>query len=110
MSKMGQELIEAMQELIDYSENKIDLRITRLNISPVCDTISVEEIKAIRKKLGMSQSVFALVLGVSKRTVESWEVGRYTPDGAARRLISILQSDPAFPEKYGIVKRHAKIS
>ncbi|MCL1872555.1 MAG: helix-turn-helix domain-containing protein [Clostridiales bacterium] len=105
MSKMGQDLIEAMKELLDYSEGKIDLRTTKYNIFPVCDTISVEEIKETRKKLGMSQGVFAVVLGVSKKTVESWEAGRYRPDGAARRLISIMQRDPAFPEKYGIVQR-----
>ena len=50
MSKMGQELIEAMQELIDYSEEKIDLRTSKLNVYPVCDTISAEEIKETRKK------------------------------------------------------------
>jgi putative transcriptional regulator len=102
---MGQELIESMQELLDYSEGKIDLRTSRFSISPVCDTLSVEEIKDTRKKLGMSQGVFAIVLGVSKKTVESWEAGRYTPDGAARRLISIMQTDPSFPEKYGILQR-----
>jgi len=105
MSKMGQELIESMQELLDYSAGKIDLRTTKFSISPVCETISVEEIKETRKKLGMSQGVFALVIGVSKKTVESWEAGRYNPDGAARRLITIMQSDPSFPEKYGIVQR-----
>lgn len=105
MNRMGQDLIEAMQELLDYSEGKIDLHTSRLNISPVCDTISVEEIKETRKSLGMSQGVFALVLGVSKKTVESWEAGRYTPDGAARRLISMLQTDPSIPEKYGILLR-----
>jgi len=105
MSKMGQELIASMQELLDYSEGKIDLRTSKLNLSPVCDTISVEDIKETRKKLGMSQGVFAIVIGVSKKTVESWEAGRYTPDGAARRLISIMQTDPTFPEKYGIVQR-----
>jgi len=105
MSKIGQELIKAMQEVVDYSEGKIDLRTSKLNVSPVCDTISAEEIKTTRKSLGMSQSVFAIVLGVSKKTVESWEIGRYNPDGAARRLISIIQIDPAFPEKYGIVSK-----
>ena len=105
MSKMGQDLIESMQELLDYSDGKIDLRTSRLNLSPVCETISVEDIKDTRKRLGMSQGVFAIVLGVSKKTVESWEAGRYTPDGAARRLISIMQTDPTFPERYGIVQR-----
>ena len=105
MSTVGQELIKSMQELLDYSEGKINLRITKLNISPVCDFISVEDIKNTRKTLGMSQNIFAMVLGVSKKTVESWEAGRYSPDGAARRLITIIKSDPEFPEKYGIVQR-----
>ena len=105
MSTMGQDLIEAMQEALDHSEGKIDLRTSRFNITPVCETISVDEIKETRKKLGMSQGVFAIVLGVSKKTVESWETGRYAPDGAARRLITIMQSDPSFPEKYGIVQK-----
>jgi putative transcriptional regulator len=105
MSKMGQGIIEALRELADYSEGKIDLRTSRLNVSPVCETISVEEIKGTREKLGMSQGVFAIVLGVSTKTVQSWETGRYTPDGAARRLITMLRSDPALPEKYGIVRR-----
>jgi len=105
MSKMGKELIKSMQELVDYSEGKIDLRTSRFNISPVPETISADAIKDTRKNLGMTQGVFAVLLGVSKKTVESWETGRYKPDGAARRLITVLQSDPAFPEKYGIVSR-----
>jgi len=104
MSKVGQNLIQAMQELIGYAEGKIDLRTTRLNVSPVCETISAAEIKETRKKLGMSQSVFAIVIGVSKKTIESWEAGRYTPDGAARRLISIINYDPSFLKKYGIIQ------
>jgi len=108
MSKMGQELIQAMQELIDYSEGKIDLRTTRLNVTPVCETISATDIKETRKKLGMTQGVFAIVIGVSKKTVESWETGRYIPDGAARRLISMLNHDPSFLERYGIIQSDVK--
>jgi len=102
---MGQQLIEAMQEALDHSKGKIKLRTSRFGISPVCDTISVEEIKETRKKLKVSQGVFADVLGVSKKTVESWESGRYKPDGAARRLITMFQADPSLPEKQGILIR-----
>ena len=103
MSKMGQELNEAMQELLDYSEGKIDLRTSTYSLTPVCETLSADEIRETRKALGVSQGVFAVVLGVSKKTVESWETGRYTPDGAARRLITMLQADPALPQKHGIL-------
>ena len=105
MSKMGQELIAAVQEALDDAEGKIELRTTRLNVQPVRETISADEIKDIRRVMGLSQSMFALTIGVSRKTVESWETGRYMPDGAARRLISVLQADPAFPEKYGIINR-----
>jgi len=106
--KMGQELIQAMQELVDYSEGKIDLRTTRLNVTPVCETISATDIKETRKKLRMTQGVFAIVIGVSKKTVESWETGRYIPDGAARRLISMINHDPSFLERYGIIQSDVK--
>jgi putative transcriptional regulator len=102
---MGQDLIEAMREALDHSEGKVELRTSRMTVSPVCERISPDEIKATRKNLDMTQSTFAFVLGVSKKTVESWETGRYAPDGAARRLISVLQKDRSFPERYGIVNR-----
>ena len=108
MSKIGQELIEAMQELLDYSEGKIDLRTSTYNLTPVCESLSMDEIKETRKMLGVSQGVFAVVLGVSKKTVESWETGRYTPDGAARRLITMLQTDPTLPQKHGILVNQAE--
>jgi len=51
-------------------------------------------VKAIREKMGFSQDKFALVLGVSKRTVENWEQGRRHPTGAARSLLRIVAADP----------------
>jgi hypothetical protein len=44
MSKMGQELIESMQELVDYSEGKIDLQTSLANIPPVCDSNSSDDV------------------------------------------------------------------
>ena len=103
--RMGERLMAAAQEALDHSEGKIDLRVSQLPVSPVCETMTPDEIRAIRENLKMSQSVFALVIGVSKKKVESWESGRYKPDGAARRLITILQKDPDFPAKYDILRR-----
>jgi putative transcriptional regulator len=52
------------------------------------------EVKAIRERLGVSQDKFAVILGVSKRTVENWEQGRRHPTGAARSLLRIVAADP----------------
>jgi putative transcriptional regulator len=52
------------------------------------------EVKGIRENLGVSQEKFAMILGVSKRTVENWEQGRRHPTGAARSLLRIVEADP----------------
>ena len=52
------------------------------------------EVKAIRERMGVSQDKFAVILGVSKRTVENWEQGRRHPTGAARSLLKIVEADP----------------
>ncbi len=52
------------------------------------------EVKAIRDRLGVSQDTFAIILGVSRRTVENWEQGRRHPTGAARSLLRIVEADP----------------
>ncbi|MFC3152272.1 NadS family protein [Litoribrevibacter euphylliae] len=57
------------------------------------------EVKAIREKLGVPQEKFALLLGVSKRTVENWEQGRRHPTGAARSLLRLVEADPQYALK-----------
>ncbi|BFM15582.1 helix-turn-helix domain-containing protein [Maricurvus nonylphenolicus] len=52
------------------------------------------QVKDIRERLGVSQDKFAMILGVSKRTVENWEQGRRHPTGAARSLLRIVEADP----------------
>ena len=52
------------------------------------------QVKAIRAKTGLTQTRFADVLGVSKRTLENWEQGRRQPTGPARALLKILDADP----------------
>jgi putative transcriptional regulator len=63
------------------------------SISPVQD-FTPAEIRSIRQTLRLSQRMLADILGVHKRAVEAWEIGRKTPNGSARRLMAILQADP----------------
>lgn len=66
-------------------------KITRLAIKPI-ETISPEEIKAVRLANNVSQPVFAAVLNVSPNAVKSWEQGIRTPNGAALRMIDLIRS------------------
>jgi putative transcriptional regulator len=47
-----------------------------------------------RRQVGLSQSEFAALLGVSVRTLQDWEQGRREPSGAAKTLLRIAARNP----------------
>jgi putative transcriptional regulator len=53
-----------------------------------------EDIKALRKKAGVSQRTFAAMLGVSNRTLQDWEQGRRIPTGPAMNLLRLYEAMP----------------
>jgi len=56
--------------------------------------VPASPVARVRLKSGLSQSEFASVLGVSKRTLEQWEQGRREPSGAAKTLLRIAERHP----------------
>lgn len=48
------------------------------------------EIRRIRQRARMSQSVFAVMMGVGVSTVARWEQGSKKPSGASSRLLDII--------------------
>lgn len=47
-----------------------------------------------RASVGLSQSAFAALLGVSTRTLQDWEQGRRQPTGAAQTLLRVAERHP----------------
>ena len=56
--------------------------------------ISAKEIREIRFKVNLSQSVFAKLLNVSLSSVRQWEQGKRTPTGPTKVLLELLKKDP----------------
>ena len=56
--------------------------------------IKAPEIKRIREALQASQRDFALMIGVSTRTLQNWEQGRREPEGPARALLRVAARNP----------------
>ena len=52
------------------------------------------DIKGVREKLNVSQNEFAMMIGVSVRTLQNWEQGRRTPEGPAKALLRIASRNP----------------
>jgi putative transcriptional regulator len=52
------------------------------------------EVVRARSRLGLSQSKFAALLGISANTLKNWEQGRRQPTGAAKVLLKIAARYP----------------
>lgn len=51
-------------------------------------------VKSIRERLGLSQSRFAALMGVSARTLQNLEQGRREPEGPAKALLRVVDRQP----------------
>lgn len=83
---MFDELLTSVQEMDEIAAGK--KQPTRVFEYPE------PEVSRIRENTGLSQNQFALLIGVSKRTLENWEQGRRHPTGPAKALLRILEADP----------------
>ena len=52
------------------------------------------DVKQIRAKTRLSQAKFAVLIGVSPRTLQNWEQGHRHPTGPAKALLTIVDSNP----------------
>ncbi len=57
------------------------------------------DVRAIRRRLGFSQTEFARRFGFSVRTIQEWEQGRAIPDGPARILLRVIAKSPKLVER-----------
>ena len=99
------DIMSSLNELLDDAQGKqTDVVKHRLSIKEV-PTFTPEEIRDVRLEAGMTQWLFASTIGVSKKSVESWECGRCVPDGSARRLIGLIRDVPDFAYNLKLIEK-----
>ena len=57
--------------------------------------IDAYEIQKIRKKVKLSQNVFAKLINVSPSSVRQWEQGKRKPSGSTKVLLDLLRMKPS---------------
>lgn len=86
MSKAFKSINQGLKEAIEYSKG--NFRGTR-EFKP-----KHIDVKQLRRKIGMSQSEFAVSFGISLGTLRHWERGDRYPQGPALVLLNLLSKDP----------------
>lgn len=60
-----------------------------------CHRVRIPQwLRAIRKRLRLSQNEFAARYGIPIGTLRDWEQGRVRPDAATRAFLVTIDSDP----------------
>lgn len=63
-------------------------------------TIDGEYVKTLRKKLGLSQAMFATLMRVSNKTVEKWEQGRNPVTNGNAVAMVLFDRNPSLMETF----------
>lgn len=86
-TSLGDELVASLTEGMAILRGEIEP--ARLHPAPA----SVD-VRAIRKRFGLSQAGFARRFGFGLATVRDWEQGRYQPDRATRSYLLVIEREP----------------
>ncbi len=90
--KLFQELETNLKEAVKVTKGRAAPKTSYVFVTPA-------EIKAIRRKVRMSQAVFARAFHLSLDTVKGWEQGKRSPDAAASNYLRMIDANPEFVQK-----------
>lgn len=95
MSRLFSDLLDSANQIGEYLAGKKvpGLTVKTVSVEPPI-TRSPADIRRLRAKFGLSQAVFAELIGVSDKAVQAWEQGDNHPNGSALRMMSILEHSP----------------
>lgn len=97
----GELLVQGLTEAVAVKRGELKpAKVTRVRVTAreakvaPPPTYQAKRVQSVRKRLGLSQSVFAKALNVSLGTVRGWEQGERVPDGPSRRLLQVAEEHP----------------
>lgn len=98
---IGERIIEGLEQALQYERGELS-RVRAVRIPLTARVASARpapsytgaRIARLRRRLKLSQALFARALNVSADTVRSWEQEKRVPDGAALRLLQVAERHP----------------
>jgi putative transcriptional regulator len=85
---VGARILEGLEQAIAWTRGENDdVRVTLVQVPEV-------DVRAVRRKMGLSQSQFATKFGFPPATLRNWEQGRSRPDAPTRVLLAVIAKHP----------------
>jgi putative transcriptional regulator len=91
---VAEQIRKGLEEVIRHARGEIPLSTTTVELPSPPPPVRPAELTELRLGRRMSQAVFARVLNVPIKTVQSWEQGSRKPSQAALRLIQVFRLHP----------------
>jgi putative transcriptional regulator len=92
-SKAGSRILQGAKEALAFARGAADLEGYRVHVPVDVD------VKAIRRRLKLTQDEFSRRFGIPQGTLRDWEQGRRRPEGPARALLLVIQHEPKAVER-----------
>jgi putative transcriptional regulator len=88
MSKAGARILQGAREALAFARGEADPSTYVVHVPSEVD------VKALRRKLKLSQAKFAERYGFNPARIRDWEQGRSRPDGAIRAYLLVISREP----------------
>jgi putative transcriptional regulator len=96
---LASEIIDDLEKLATALESNTPLQrfftVRTVRAIPKPSAYTGKTVRSARQLIGVSQPIFAQMLGVSPALVRSWEIGQRKPSPLARRMLDLIRENPA---------------
>ena len=93
MKKRKSRILEGAKQALAIAKGELDAATYVVHVPDEID------VKAMRRRLGLSQTAFAKRYGFNPARIRDWEQGRSSPDGAVRAYLVVIQREPEAVER-----------
>jgi putative transcriptional regulator len=87
-AKPGSRILQGAREALALARGEADEKAYRIHVPAAID------VRALRRKLRLSQGQFARRFGFTAARIRDWEQGRSRPDGAVRAYLLVIERAP----------------
>jgi putative transcriptional regulator len=81
-------IVAGLEDAVAIAEGRADPTTYRIHVPKAVD------VRAIRRRMGLTQAAFAERFGFSLGTLRDWEQGRTQPEPTSRVLLTVIAKEP----------------